>query len=160
MSNPQLSESRLCCALHDGCGVGLRQSVWIGHRKEFYAGNVGAGRDARRTAGLETGATLSFARLTLALDGSVAAGRGRPQDSRSGGRRYTFFRAVDANASVPWDQSPQHYQRHANHDGAGSPRDAVPDARVLVLAHQVGAVDEQQHEDDDHRQQNAVEHLG
>ena len=35
----------------------------------------------------------------------------------------------------------------------------VPEARVFVFAHQVGAVDEQQHENDDHGQQHAVEHL-
>ena len=40
------------------------------------------------------------------------------------------------------------------------PCDQVPDGGISVLAHEVAPVDQQQHENDDDRQQNAVEHLG
>ena len=57
-------------------------------------------------------------------------------------------------------QAPQHGKRHADDDDAGAPRDPVPEARVFVFAHEVGAIDEHQHEDDDHREKDAIEHLG
>ncbi len=60
---------------------------------------------------------------------------------------------------MPRHHSPEHRECHHDHDNAGAPCNAVPQARVFVLAHEVGAIDKHQHEDDDYRQGNAVEHL-
>jgi transposase len=44
--------------------------------------------------------------------------------------------------SVPRHHAPQHRECHADDDAAGAPCDHVPEARVLVLAHEIGAIDQ------------------
>ena len=53
----------------------------------------------------------------------------------------------------------EHDQGQADYDEAGGPGDDIPEAGVFVLAHEVGAVDQDQHEDGDDGQQYSVEDL-
>jgi len=57
LPNAHLTKARLYCTLNNGSDFGLRTSSWLCHNCEFYARQIAAGADVRRTAGLETGAT-------------------------------------------------------------------------------------------------------